>query len=93
MYKLIQKEEFVSVQSAQTGIAKACQQAEKKGVFLRVMRNNQPVGVLLPEKFWQQMLTDMQLLLETVNNTKKVLPRPKLESKAAQLSMIDLISS
>ncbi len=60
--QLIAKEKFTSVQVAQAGITKLFQNAEAEGTFYRVLRNNEPLGVLVPNEFWDELLEDMEAL-------------------------------
>jgi len=57
--RLLHKEQFVSIQQAQAGLSKLLVQAELRGSFVRVLRHNKPVGVLLPNKTWESLLEDL----------------------------------
>jgi hypothetical protein len=50
------REEFASVKDAQAGLTRIVRQAEQRGAFCRVMRNNKPIAALLPEKLFAQLL-------------------------------------
>lgn len=50
--QLIVDEEFVSVQKAQAGFSKIAREAERKGKILRIMRNNESLGVFVPNKIF-----------------------------------------
>lgn len=56
MRQLIIDEEFISVQKAQAGITKVFQEAESKGKILRVMRNNESLGVMIPNKIFLKFI-------------------------------------
>lgn len=60
--QLINDEEFTSVQKAQAGLTKVFKEAAKKGKFVRVMRNNKPLGVLVPDEIWESFLEDLEAL-------------------------------
>lgn len=60
--QLITMEDFASVQEAQAGITKLFAKAENKGKFIRVMRNQKPLGVLIPNKLWEDLLEDLEAL-------------------------------
>lgn len=62
MSQLISNEDFTSVQKVQAGVTKILKKAEKDGKFIRVMRNNEPVGVLVPNKVWESFLEDLEAL-------------------------------
>lgn len=54
--QLIANEEFISVQKAQAGLTKIFRDAEKRGIIFRLMRNNQPLGVLIPNRVWKRFV-------------------------------------
>jgi PHD/YefM family antitoxin component YafN of YafNO toxin-antitoxin module len=60
MTNLIQNEAFTSVQKAQAGLTKLLKEATRRGVFYRVMRNNEPIGVLMPNTAWETLLEDIE---------------------------------
>lgn len=62
MRQLIVDEDFTSVQKAQAGLTKVFKKAEKDGKFVRVLRNNEPVGVLVPNRIWESFLEDLEAL-------------------------------
>jgi len=62
MNTLFVQEIFTSIQEAQAGLARLFQIASKKGAFYRVMKNNQPLGVLIPDKLWASFLEDLEAL-------------------------------
>lgn len=55
-------EEFASVQEAQAGITKLFIKAKNRGKFIRVMRNQDPLGVLLPNNLWDSLVEDLEAL-------------------------------
>jgi len=55
-------EDFASVQEAQAGITKLFTKAKNKGKFVRVMRNQEPLGVLIPNNLWESLLEDLEAL-------------------------------
>lgn len=60
--QLISNEEFTSIREAQAGLAKILEKASQKGSFYRVMRNNEPLGVLLPNKTWESLVEDLEAM-------------------------------
>lgn len=62
MTQLIANEDFTSVQKAQAGLTKIFKKAAKDGKFVRVMRNNEPLGVLIPDRIWESFLEDLEAL-------------------------------
>lgn len=62
MRQLLADEDFTSVQKVQAGVTKVFKKAEKDGKFIRVMRNNEPIGFLVPLKIWESFLEDLEAL-------------------------------
>ena len=60
--QLIASEEFTNIQEAQSGLARLFDKAEVKGNFYRVLRNNKPMGVLVPNRIWESFVEDLQAL-------------------------------
>lgn len=60
--QILVDEKFTSIQEAQAGLAKLLSQAEKEGGFYRVLKNNKPVGVLMPNKTWESLIEDLEAL-------------------------------
>ncbi|MBI3103522.1 hypothetical protein HYZ05_01145 [Candidatus Daviesbacteria bacterium] len=63
MKQLIADEEFVSIQQAQARLTRIIKEAERKGKILRIMRNNESLGVLIPNKIFLKFVK----LLETLS--------------------------
>ena len=61
--QLITQEDFASVQEAQSGITKLFKKASNKGKFVRIMRNQKPLGVLIPNNVWESLLEDFEASL------------------------------
>ena len=62
MAQLITNEDFTSVQKVQAGVTRILKKAEKDGKFVRVMRNNEPVGVLVPNNVWESFIEDLEAM-------------------------------
>ncbi|OGG08858.1 hypothetical protein A2154_02180 [Candidatus Gottesmanbacteria bacterium RBG_16_43_7] len=60
--QLINDEKFTNVQKAQAGITRLFENARKTKSFYRVMKNDQPLGVLLPDDMWQSLTEDIEAL-------------------------------
>lgn len=60
--QIILDEKFTSIQEAQAGLYKLLENAQKAGRFYRVLKNNRPVGVLLPNKIWESLMEDLEAL-------------------------------
>ena len=61
--QLITQEDFASVQEAQAGITRLFKKASKKGKFIRILRNQKPLGVLIPNNVWESLLEDFEASL------------------------------
>ncbi|MEK7595420.1 MAG: hypothetical protein AAB443_02430 [Patescibacteria group bacterium] len=78
--QLIKREKFTSIQAAQAGLTSILIKAQKGGFFYRVLRNNQPLGVLLPNKVWESILEDLEAInspsylksIEEARNSKEL---------------------
>lgn len=63
MFKqLINDEKFTNIQKAQAGLTKLFTSAEQTGSFYRVLKNDKPLGVLIPEKLWKNFIEDLEAL-------------------------------
>lgn len=60
--QLINDEKFINIQRAQAGLTRVFQEAAKQLSFYRVMRNDQPLGVLIPDDLWQSLTEDIEAL-------------------------------
>lgn len=62
MTQLISFEKFTNIQNAQAGLTRLFAKAEKSASFCRVLKNDKPLGVLLPEKIWMSFVEDLEAL-------------------------------
>ena len=77
--QLITMEDFASVQEAQAGITRLFTKAKDNGKFMRIMRNQTPLGVLIPNNLWESFVEDLEALsspgylksIEEARNDKK----------------------
>lgn len=74
--QIITNEEFTSVKEAQSGLTKLIKSAAKRGAFYRLMRNNKPLGVLIPNEVWENLVEDLEALsspayLERIRKARK----------------------
>ena len=60
--QLISLQKFASVQQAQAGISKLFKKAEKNSQFYTVLRNQEPLGVLIPQELWEDIIEDMEAM-------------------------------
>lgn len=62
MPQLIRDEKFTNIQKAQAGLTKLFREAQRTSSFYRVMKNDEALGVLIPNNVWEDLLEDMEAL-------------------------------
>lgn len=62
MKQLIADEKFTNIQRAQAGLTKLFSEAKRTTSFFRVMKNDTPLGVLVPQNVWDDFLEDLEAL-------------------------------
>lgn len=62
MIQLINDEKFTNIQKAQAGLTRLFLEAKNSLSFYRVMKNDVPLGVLVPEEMWQSWTEDIEAL-------------------------------
>lgn len=62
MKQLIRDEKFTNIQRAQAGLTKLFEDAQKTMSFYRVMKNDKPLGVLIPNDMWEDFLEDYEAM-------------------------------
>lgn len=60
--QLINDEKFTNIQRAQAGITRLFADAQKTLSFYRVMKNDRPLGVLVPQNLWENIVEDIEAL-------------------------------
>lgn len=60
--QLINDQKFTNVQNAQAGLTRLFEDADKSASFYTVLRNDQPMGALVPRKMWESLLEDLEAL-------------------------------
>lgn len=60
--QLINDEKFTNIQKAQAGLTRLFLDAEKTSSFYRVMKNDIPLGVMVPNDMWQSIMEDLEAL-------------------------------
>lgn len=71
--QLICNEKFTNIQKAQAGLTKLFEEAKKSKSFYRVLKNDQPLGVLIPDDMWLDFIEDFEALSspEFIKSIKK----------------------
>lgn len=77
--QLINDEKFTNIQKAQAGLTKLFAQAEKSGSFYTVLKNDKPLGALVPRRMWESLLEDLEALSSP--GYKKMIAKARAEKK------------
>lgn len=62
MIQLINIEKFTNIQKAQAGLTRLFKKASQSSTFYRVMKNDEPLGVLVPNSMWESFTEDLEAL-------------------------------
>lgn len=84
--QLITDERFANIQRAQAGLTKLFTEAEKGGNFYTVLRNDQPLGVLIPKNMWSSLVEDLEALSSP--NFRKKIARARSSKKRVKAELI-----
>lgn len=84
--QLITDEKFANIQKAQAGLTKLFTEAERDGNFYTVLRNDQPLGVLIPKGMWSSLVEDLEALSST--NFRKKIARARSSKKRVKAEFI-----
>lgn len=60
--QLINDEKFTNIQNAQAGLTRLFKKAQSTMSFYRVMKNDKPLGVLIPDNLWESLVEDLEAL-------------------------------
>jgi PHD/YefM family antitoxin component YafN of YafNO toxin-antitoxin module len=60
--QLINDEKFTNIQKAQAGLTRLLTNADKSASFYTVLKNDKPLGTLVPRKMWESLLEDLEAL-------------------------------
>ncbi len=60
--QLINSEKFTNIQNAQSGLTRLFVGAKKSNSFYRVLKNDEPLGVLIPNNLWIGITEDLEAL-------------------------------
>ena len=60
--QLIRDEKFTNIQRAQAGLTRLFKKAQSTMSFYRVMKNDKPLGVLIPNNIWESWVEDFEAL-------------------------------
>lgn len=60
--QLINDEKFTNIQKAQAGLTRLFAEADKSASFFTVLKNDKPLGTLVPRKMWESLLEDLEAL-------------------------------
>jgi len=62
MRQLISSEKFANIQKAQAGLTRLLKDAADTNTFYRVMKNDEALGVLIPNGMWEDILEDLEAM-------------------------------
>lgn len=80
IHQIINDEKFTNIQSAQAGLTKIFESAKRSSSFYRVLKNDQPLGVLVPNAMWQSLVEDLEALSSP--SFKAKIERARSETKS-----------
>lgn len=60
--QLIADEKFTNIQRAQAGLTRLFEEAGRTMSFFRVMKNDRPLGVLIPNEMWEDFIEDLEAM-------------------------------
>ena len=83
--QLINDQKFTNVQGAQAGLTRLFADADKTGTFYTVLKNDQPLGVLLSQRHWDSLTEDLEAMSSP--NYKKRIAQSR---KSARVSASDI---
>ena len=86
MKQLINDEKFTNIQRAQAGLTKLFKDAAKTMTFYRVMKSDKPLGVLIPQEMWENLMEDMEALSSP--NYLKSIAASRRDKKSYSLEQI-----
>ncbi len=84
--QLINNEKFTNIQKAQAGLTKLFQKASQSGTFYRVLKNDQPLGVLIPNSTWESLTEDLEAM-----SSPNYLKRIATARKSKKYSTLDQV--
>jgi len=91
IHQLINDEKFTNIQKAQAGLTKLFTQAKEKSWFYRVLKNDEPLGVIIPEDMWLSLTEDLEALSSSTYRTRIAKARKEkrfsLDEVKAKLSL------
>lgn len=90
--QLISDEKFTNVQRAQAGLTKLFRIANQTKSFYRVLKNDEPLGVLVPNAVWESLVEDLEALssstyLKRIANARKEKKRYSLKEVKKKLDL------
>ena len=92
MIQLILDEKFTNVQRAQAGLTKLFEEAHESKSFYRVLKNDHPLGVLIPNSMWESIIEDFEAIsspsyLKRIAQARKSKKRYTLEQIKKQFGL------
>lgn len=86
MTQLINYEKFTNIQNAQAGLTRLFINAGKTASFYRILKNDQSLGVLIPENMWRSITEDLEALSSA--NYRKRIDKIRKEKKLISSTVV-----
>lgn len=88
--QLISDEKFTNIQKAQAGLTRLFRMAAKTGSFYRVLKNDEPLGVLIPNPLWEDIIEDIEAMSSPNYKAKIIKARRQKGGKTLEQIEADL---
>ncbi len=85
--QLINDEKFTNIQKAQAGLTRLFRDAAKTGTFYRVLKNDEPLGVLIPNDLFEDFIEDIEAMSSA--NYKSKIAKVRKEKGGKTLEEIE----
>lgn len=85
--QLINDEKFTNIQKAQAGLTRLFEKAETTMTFYRVLKNDKPLGVLIPNSLWEDIVEDMEAMSSP--NYKEKITKARREKGGKSIKQIE----
>ena len=89
IHQLINDEKFTNIQRAQAGLSRIFRSAQKTASIYRVLKNDKPMGVLVPNDLWQSITEDIEALSSP--NFRKRIAKARREKRRIPANKVKTI--
>lgn len=84
--QLINDQKFTNIQKAQAGLTRLFDDAQKSMSFYTVLKNDKPLGALIPSRMWESLLEDIEAM-----SSPNYLRHIALSRKSKRVSSADIM--